>query len=61
LEQNPEQAEVIEQLTRQKLKEGSEVTANSMKPLAAAAKAAVSTAVLADSGADAVEELPVAS
>ena len=29
--------------------------------LAAAAKAAVSTAVLADSGADAVEELPVAS
>jgi recombination protein RecA len=40
LEQNPAQAEVIEQLTRQKLTEGSEVTANSMKPLAAAAKAA---------------------
>jgi recombination protein RecA len=40
LEQNPAQAEVIERLTRQKLTEGSEVTANSMKPLAAAAKAA---------------------
>jgi recombination protein RecA len=41
LEQNPDQAQVIEQRTRQKLTEGSEVTANSMKPLAAAAKAAV--------------------
>jgi recombination protein RecA len=41
LEQNPEQVQLIEQLTRQKLTEGSEVTANSMKPLAAAAKAAV--------------------
>jgi recombination protein RecA len=41
LEQNPDQALVIEQLTRQRLTEGSEVTANSMKPLAAAAKAAV--------------------
>ena len=61
LEQNPEQAEVIEQLTRQKLKEGSEVTANSMKPLAAAAKAAASTPVLAESAAAAVEDLPVAS
>jgi len=40
LEQHPAQAEVIERLTRQKLTEGSEVTANSMKPLAAAAKAA---------------------
>jgi recombination protein RecA len=40
LDQNPEQAEVIERLTRQKLTEGSEVTANSMKPLAAAAKTA---------------------
>jgi recombination protein RecA len=40
LEQNPEEREVIERLTRQKLTEGSEVTANSMKPLAAAAKAA---------------------
>jgi recombination protein RecA len=40
LEQNPDQKEVIERLTRQKLTEGSEVTANSMKPLAAAAKLA---------------------
>ncbi len=40
LDQNPEQRQRIEQLTRQKLTEGSEVTANSMKPLAAAAKAA---------------------
>ena len=49
LEQHPAQAEVIERLTRQKLTEGSEVTANSMKPLAAAAKAAAaaSTAELA--------------
>ena len=49
LEQQPAQAEVIERLTRQKLTEGSEVTANSMKPLAAAAKAAAaaSTAELA--------------
>jgi recombination protein RecA len=42
LEQHPQQAREIEQLTRQKLTEGSEVTANSMKPLAAAAKAAAS-------------------
>lgn len=40
LEQNPDQAMEIEQRTRQKLMEGSEVTANSLKPLAAAAKAA---------------------
>ncbi|MEB3351340.1 MAG: recombinase RecA [Cyanobacteriota bacterium] len=40
LEQNPPQRERIEQLTRQKLTEGSEVTANSMKPLAAAARTA---------------------
>ncbi|WP_087068047.1 recombinase RecA [Cyanobium sp. NIES-981] len=44
LEQNPEQAAEIEQRTRRKLTEGSEVTANSMKPLAAAAKASASTA-----------------
>ena len=42
LEQNPQQKDVIEQLTRRKLTEGSEVTANSMKPLAAAAKLAAS-------------------
>jgi recombination protein RecA len=39
LDQNPQQSELIEKLTRQKLTEGSEVSANSMKPLAAAAKA----------------------
>ena len=52
LEQNPAQREQIEKLTRQKLTEGSEVTANSMKPLAAAAKAAVAAAP---------DELPQAS
>ena len=40
LEQNPSEKETIEQLTRRKLMEGSEVTANSMKPLAAAARVA---------------------
>jgi len=44
LEQHPDQAEVIEQLTRHRLTEGSEVTANSMKPLAAAAKLAATRA-----------------
>ena len=38
MEQNPETAETIETLVRQKLTEGSEVTANSMRPLAAAAR-----------------------
>lgn len=42
LEQNPAEKETIEQLTRRKLMEGSEVTANSMKPLAAAARVAAS-------------------
>jgi recombination protein RecA len=37
LEQNPESKEVIEAKTRQKLTEGADVTANSMKPLAVAA------------------------
>jgi recombination protein RecA len=46
LEQNPEAKEVIERLTRQKLTEGADVTANSMKPLAAAAKQAAATARL---------------
>ena len=44
LEQNPTAREQIEQLTRRKLVEGSEVTANSMKPLAAAAKLAATGA-----------------
>lgn len=59
LEQNPGPKEVIETLTRQKLTEGSEVTANSMKPLAAAAKLA---AAKPSAGAEAaeLEELPAA-
>ncbi|WP_320666857.1 recombinase RecA [Prochlorococcus sp. MIT 1307] len=40
LEQNPEIKEKIELLVRQKLTEGSEVSSNSMKPLAAAARTA---------------------
>ena len=48
LEQNPDQAQVIEQLTRRRLTEGSEVTANSMKPLAAAAKLAASRAATSE-------------
>lgn len=40
LEQNPESCEQIEGIVRQKLTEGSEVTANSMRPLAAAARTA---------------------
>jgi recombination protein RecA len=53
LEQNPDQAEVIEQLTRRRLTEGSEVMANSMKPLAAAAKLAAGRAATAEA---AIEE-----
>ena len=64
LEQNPEQAEVIEQLTRRRLTEGSEVTANSMKPLAAAAKLAAGRAATAEGAAgessSSVAELPAA-
>ena len=44
MEENPEAAVTIEQLVRQKLVEGSEVKANSMKPLAAAARSAASSA-----------------
>ncbi len=58
LEQNPEPCQVIEQLTRQKLTEGAEVTANAMKPLAAAAKAAAAAPASGDA---ALETLPVAS
>ena len=61
LEQNPEQAVTIEQLTRRRLTEGSEVTANSMKPLAAAAKLAASRSESKDAGeAVAVDEAPEA-
>ncbi|MFN7677126.1 MAG: recombinase RecA, partial [Cyanobacteriota bacterium] len=60
LEQNPSQQATIEQLTRRHLTEGSEVTANSMRPLAAAAaKAASGGAAAAD--ADGVEREEVAS
>ena len=62
LEQNPDQAEVIEQLTRRRLTEGSEVTANSMKPLAAAAKLAAGRAATAEAAIEesssSVAELP---
>ncbi|KEF42299.1 MAG: recombinase RecA [Cyanobium sp. CACIAM 14] len=63
LEQNPEPKEVIERLTRQKLTEGSEVTANSMKPLAAAAKLAAAKPQAPADGADAgtaLADLPAA-
>ncbi|MEA5415246.1 recombinase RecA [Synechococcus sp. BA-132 BA5] len=59
LEQNPEPKEVIEQLTRKKLTEGSEVTANSMKPLAAAAKLAAAKPQAGEEAAE-LEELPAA-
>ncbi len=46
LEQNPKAKEKIEELVKQKLTEGSEVSANSMRPLAAAARnAAVQTPI----------------
>ena len=64
LEQNPEPRQVIEQLTRQKLTEGAEVTANAMKPLAAAAKAAAAAPAVSSSAEGAaeaaLESLPVA-
>jgi recombination protein RecA len=60
LEQNPTQQATIEQLTRRQLTEGSEVTANSMRPLAAAAaKAASGGGVTPD--ADGVEREDVAA
>jgi recombination protein RecA len=57
LEQNPEQKELIEQCTRQKLTEGSEVKANSMKPLAAAARAVVDVAIDEEVTVEEIEEL----
>jgi len=44
LEQNPGPKDTIEVQTRRRLMEGQEVSANSMKPLAAAAKLAASSA-----------------
>jgi recombination protein RecA len=49
LEQNPTQQATIEQLTRRQLTEGSEVTANSMRPLAAAAARTAAGSPSADS------------
>jgi recombination protein RecA len=64
LEQNRDQADVIEEITRRRLTEGSEVSANSMKPLAAAARQAATKplgAVEAEAAAVKVlEELPAA-
>ncbi len=42
LEQNPDSKEIIEKLVKEKLTEGSEVSANSMRPLASAARQASS-------------------
>jgi recombination protein RecA len=61
LEQNPAPKEVIEQLTRRKLTEGSEVTANSMKPLAAAAKLAANASVADVEGEEEPSSLAAAS
>ncbi|MEB3194453.1 MAG: recombinase RecA [Cyanobacteriota bacterium] len=55
LEQNPTQQATIEQLTRRQLTEGSEVTANSMRPLAAAAARAAAGTPSADPGTTDVE------
>jgi recombination protein RecA len=54
LEQNPTQKEAIEAIVRRKLTEGADVTANSVKPLAAAAKLAAAEADGSDAD-DAVE------
>jgi recombination protein RecA len=61
LEQNPAPKEVIEQLTRRKLTEGSEVTANSMKPLAAAAKLAANASAADADGEEEPSSLAAAS
>ena len=47
MEENPDATATIETLVRQKLTEGSEVKSNSMRPLAAAAKAAADKPVVA--------------
>jgi len=46
LAENPESKEIIEKLVKEKLTEGSEVSANSMRPLAAAARNASSRPTL---------------
>ncbi len=56
LEQNPTQKEAIEALVRRKLTEGADVTANSMKPLAAAAAKLAAGVPSGGTDADAVIE-----
>ena len=53
LEQNSEAKEQIEVLVRQKLTEGTEVTANSMRPLAAAARTASAKPAVSKAAAEA--------
>jgi recombination protein RecA len=60
LEQNPTQATTIEQLTRRQLTEGSEVTANSMRPLAAAAARAAAGGATATASEVERESVPAA-
>ena len=57
LEQNPEAKEAIEVVVRQKLTEGSEVTSNSMRPLAAAARSAASKPAAKLDAAPSVKEI----
>ncbi len=52
LEQNPESKKIIEKLVKEKLTEGSEVSSNSMRPLAAAARNASSRQTLSQVSAD---------
>ena len=52
LEQNPEAKDAIEVLVRKKLTEGSEVTSNSMRPLAAAARSAAAKPLVKPADAD---------
>ena len=53
MEENSETTAKIEELVRQKLTEGSEVKANSMRPLAAAARTAAQAAPSAGKGGEA--------
>jgi recombination protein RecA len=55
LEQNPEQKEQIEAEVRRKLTEGADVTANSLKPLAAAAAKLAATSSNASSASESTE------
>ena len=53
MEDNPEISAKLEELVRQKLTEGSEVKANSMRPLAAAARTASQAAPALNKGGEA--------